>query len=157
MIINHPPTHGLLAANHGARSIATPFPPPRCLVVTMDRRQRDSIRLAAALHADFTCDTAATVAELGMLATGKHPLVFIDLAGLEGRMRRRAIRLAVTRSRCQATLVVVCGREQDDDERLAERLGVGLFLPGVAIATAVNFVLAEFTRPVRPTAGSRPC
>ena len=123
----------------------------------MDRRQRDSIRLAAALHADFTCDTAATVAELGMLATGKHPLVFIDLAGLEGRMRRRAIRLAVTRSRCQATLVVVCGREQDDDERLAERLGVGLFLPGVAIATAVNFVLAEFTRPVRPTAGSRPC
>lgn len=108
------------------------------------------------MHANFACDTVGTVTELAGLAAAEHPLVFIDFTGLVGRLRRRAIRLAATRSRCQATLVVVCGRERDDDERLAERLGVGLFLPGVAIATAVNFVLAEFNRPVRPMAGSRP-
>lgn len=157
MIINYSPIHGLLAANHGSQSGATLPSPPRCLAVTMDRRQRDSIRLAAALHANFACDTAATVAELEMLAAGQHPLVFIDLVGLVGWMRRRAARLAAKRSRCPATLVVVCGRAQDDDERLAERLDGGLFLPGVSIAAAVNFVLAEFARPVRPMAGSRPC
>lgn len=156
MIINHPPTYSLLAAYHGSRSVDILPPPPRCLAVTTDRRQRDSIRLAAALHTNFACDTAATLTELEMLATGRHPLVFIDLAGLVGRMRRRAARLAAKWSRRQATLVIVCGRAQDDDERLVERLGGGLFLPGVSLATAVNFVLAEFARPVRPTAGCTP-
>ena len=126
---------------------------PRCLVVTVDRRLRDSIRIAAAIRTDFVCVTAATVTEIDRLAADEQEIVFIDMVGLVGAVRRRALRLAAARARCHATLVVVCGHEEDAaDEHLAQRLGVGLFLPGVSIVTAVNCVLDEFTRPGRPVA-----
>lgn len=127
---------------------------PRCLVVTGDRRLRESIRIAAAVGPGFDCDTPTTSAEVDHLGAIDHQLVFIDLADLVGPLRRRAITLAAERSRCRATLVVVCGTGQDDEEeRLAHRLGVGLFLPGVSIATAVNCVIAEFIEP-RPATAS---
>jgi len=140
-------------APRARRPGSAPIAMPRCLVVTADRRLRDSIRIAAAIRADFVCVTAATVTEIDRLAAEEQELVFIDMAGLVGAVRRRATRLAAARARCQATLVVVCGHEEDDaDERLAQRLGVGLFLPGVSIVTAVNCVIDEFTRPGRPAA-----
>jgi hypothetical protein len=127
--------------------------PPRCLVVTGDRRLRESIRIAAAVRAGFECDAPATAAEIDHLGGVDHRLVFIDLTDLVGPLRRRAILVAAERSRCRATLVVICGAGRDDEEeRLAARLGVGLFLPGVSIATAVNCVIAEFMEPRSATA-----
>ena len=70
-------------------------------------------------------------------------LVFVDLRGLVGGWLAAARRLVADRAGRHATLVVVCGNDEDGgEERWARGLGVSLYVPGLPLLDVANQVLA---------------
>jgi len=118
-----------------------------CLIVTTARADRDRVRLALAGDSRYTCVAPASRAELAAASDHDHELVFVDLPTLFGGWLADGLAIVHARAGRRATLVAVCGHEDDCDEELVLRqLGVGLYLPGVRLGDAVNHVVEALER-----------